>query len=173
MLCQNCDRCYSVTAPIGSEYSMRNWCKKHKMPDYSERLTYSEKIIHYYGDSKEFDFSRHGDTVDIYFIDGDHSYNGVYCDTKNIFQNKKEDAIVVWHDFKIARNQYNAEVVNAVGDVLGKEFENVYVTNNNMCGIYIPKKRIEEFRFVLRERKYEENAPLYTYDIILNNLCKK
>ncbi len=59
------------------------------------------------------------------------------------------------------------DVVKAVSDVLGKEFENVYVTDNNMCGIYIPKCR--KFEFTLHRRCYEENAILYTYDVNLES----
>ena len=132
VLAENCDKLYSVTAPVGSPMSGREWFKLHEMPDYSERLTYNKKIVHYFCDSKQFDFSKHADTVDLYFIDGDHSYNGVYWDTKNVFQNKKEDAVVVWHDFRKSASQYNVDVVKAVSDVLNEEFENVYVTNNNI-----------------------------------------
>lgn len=145
---------------------MKYWCREAELPDYSERLTYNERIVHYFTDSKQFDFSKHADTVDLYFIDGDHSYSGVYYDTKNIFDHKKEDAIVVWHDFK-KDNKYNVNVVTAVNDILGNEFENVYVTDNNMCGIYIPKSR--KFEFDLHRRRYEENAILYTYDVNLVN----
>ena len=170
ILTETCEKLYSVTAATGTAISGHEWFKQHKIPDYTERLTYNKKITHYFCDSKLFDFSKHADTVDLYFIDGDHSYNGVYCDTKNIFNNKREDAIVVWHDFKKAGNEYKAEVVKAVADVLNDEFENVYVTNNNACGIYIPKSRKNEFDFVIRERKYEENASLYTYDVVLRNI---
>ena len=166
VLTECCERLYSVTAPLGSSYSMKAWCMEAGLPDYSERLTYNKKIVHYFTNSRQFDFAKHADTVDLYFIDGDHSYSGVYCDTKNIFDHKKEDAIVVWHDFKNG-NQYNADVVKAVSDVLGNEFANVYVTDNNMCGIYIPKCR--KFEFSLHRRRYEENAILYTYDVNLGN----
>lgn len=167
ILTECCRRLYSVTAPLEGSYSAKGWCEAFKLPNHSEKLTYSDKIIHYYGDSKEYDFSEHADTVDLYYIDGDHSYQGVYCDTKNIFTYKKEDAIVVWHDFKMAVNQYNTEVIRAVKDALGSEFENVYAVDNNMCGIYIPKCR--KFDFKLHRRCYEENAPLYTYDVELKN----
>lgn len=43
------------------------------------------------------------------------------------------------------------------------------MTDNNSCGIYIPQKRMDEFGFLVYERKYEENAPLYTYDLILDS----
>lgn len=165
-----CEKLYSVTVDIGGESSQREACKFWKIPDYSERLAYNKKIIHYYGDSKQFDFLKHADTVDLYFIDGDHSYSGVYSDTKNIFRCKKEDAIVIWHDFIGLNNQYSVDVVRAVRNAIGEEFRNVYVTNNNICGIYIPKNRLCEFDLVFRERKYEEYAPLYTYDVTLDNI---
>lgn len=88
-------------------------------------------------------------------------------DTKNIFTYKKRDAIVVWHDFKMGVNQYNPEVICAVKDALGSEFENVYVTDNNICGIYVSKCR--KFEFKLYRSCYKENTPLYTYNIELKN----
>lgn len=161
-----CEKLYSVSLPRDSE---KNYFVQSKNPDYMGRLSEHEKITHYNTDSKLFDFSKHADTVDLYFIDGDHSYQGVYHDTKNVFTHKKEDAIVVWHDFKIGQNVYRAEVINAVYDALGKDFDNVYVTDNNICGIYIPEKRMSEFGFDFHERKYEDNAPLYTYDLTLDS----
>lgn len=141
-----CNKLYSVTLP---EESLENYFVQSKNADYQGRLSHNEKIIHYYTDSKVFDFSKHADSVDLYFIDGDHSYQGVYSDTKNIFSNRKEQSIVVWHDFKLGQNEYRAEVIKAVYDALGKDFDNVYVTNNNVCGIYIPKNRIQEFDFLI------------------------
>lgn len=165
-----CNKLYSVTLP---EESLENYFVQSKNADYQGRLSHNEKIIHYYTDSKVFDFSKHADSVDLYFIDGDHSYQGVYSDTKNIFSNRNEQSIVVWHDFKLGQNEYRAEVIKAVYDALGKDFDNVYVTNNNVCGIYIPKNRIQEFDFLLYERKYQKNAPLYTYNVHLETGVKE
>ena len=58
-------------------------------------------------------------------------------------------------------------VIKAVQDVLGNDFDNVYITGNNACGIYIPPKRMKEFGFLIYERKYQENASLYTYNVHL------
>lgn len=162
-----CEKLYSITAPMESWYSMREWCRAAEIPDYSERLTYSDKITHFFSDSKEFDYNQIDKVIDLYFIDGDHSYSGVYADTKNIFERKKEDAIVVWHDFRKGGFTYNEDVICAVKDVLGSAFQNVYVTDRNMCGVYLPEK-IQK-NFILKEMKYEENAELYTYDVVLKN----
>lgn len=161
-----CEKLYSVSLP---EDSLRKYFIHAKNPNYVGRLSKHENIVHYNINSRLFDFSKHADTVGLYFIDGDHSYQGVYHDTKSIFANKKEDAIVVWHDFKTGQNAYRTEVVRAVYDALGEEFGQVYVTDNNICGIYIPKSRMNEFGFMVYERKYEENAPLYTYNLVFDS----
>ena len=162
-----CDRLYSVTAPMQAVYSMDSWCEYLNLPNHSEKLAYSEKITHFYGDSKLFDFSQIDDEIDLYFIDGDHSYNGVYADTKNIFESKKENAIVVWHDFRGESLQYDNELIRGVKDALGDKFKNVYVTNGNCCGIYLPDVYIKDFK--MKELKYEKDTKLYTYDVILKN----
>lgn len=161
-----CEKLYSVSLP---KDELKNYFIQAKNPNYVGRLSKNGNIVHYDMDSRLFDFSKHADTVGLYFIDGDHSYQGVYHDTKNIFEKKRDDAIVVWHDFKKGQNAYHAEVIKAVYDVLGEKFEQVYVTDNNLCGIYIPQNRMDEFGFVVYERKYEENAPLYTYNLALDS----
>lgn len=155
-----CEELISVTAEPRSEYSMMSYLKGCNLPDYSERLTYNEKITHVYGDSKKVNYEKYKD-VDLFFIDGDHTYDGVYVDTRNIFENRKEDSIVVWHDFKVGRNEYNPVATRAVYDALGDDFQNVYVTDNNICAVYIPKKYRECFK--LTRLKYETNRKLVTY----------
>lgn len=162
-----CEKLYSITAPEDGEFSMDEYCKKRELPNYSERLAYSDKIRHFYCDSKVFDYSKIQDSVDLYFIDGDHTYNGVYADTRNIFEVRNGKSIVVWHDFRKSTFQYNQEVVSAVKDILGDDFRNVFVTNGNLCGVYLPNDYIQDFK--LKELKYERCADLYTYDVILEN----
>lgn len=157
-----CDELYSITASLDSPYSMKEWCKIMGVPCFSNRLVYSSKIKQYLvNDSKSFDFSVVPDDIDLFFIDGDHSYEGVYNDTKNVFSIKKENSIVVWHDFKMA-GSYRTEVVTAVRDAIGDRFKNVYVTDNNICGIYLPEELQGEI--VCKKAGYEENVPLYTYN---------
>lgn len=165
ILTDECERLYSITAPLDSPCAPREWFKKIKRPDYTERLAQHEKIVHFYEDSKLFDYSQIPNDIDLFFIDGDHRYDAVYSDTKNIFSIRKEESIVVWHDFKIGRNQYNAEVVQAVADVLGDDFRNVYVTDNNVCGIYLPDCYKDRFKTIINE--YTESGDLYVYDTML------
>ncbi len=157
-----CDELYSITASEDSPYGARAWCKDIGIPYFANRLVYSNKIKQYLVEnSKSFDFSVLPDDIDLFFIDGDHRYEGVYNDTKNVFSIKKKNAIVVWHDFRIG-NAYRTEVVHAVRDAVGDDFKNVYVTNNNICGIYIPEDLQEGI--LCKKTDYEENIPLYTYD---------
>lgn len=162
-----CEKLYSITAEKESSYSMKYWCMNKNIPDYSERLAKSSKIKHFYCDSKKFDYSQIDDKIDLFFVDGDHSYNGVYTDTMRIFKIKHEKSIIIWHDFRGGDYAYNYDVVKAVKDALGEKFSNVYVTNKNMCGIYLPDEYINEYK--LCELKYEEDADLFTADVILQN----
>ena len=163
MLTDCCEELYSITAIPGSQFSMREWCKKNGIPDYSNRLIYNNKIKQYLvKDSKNFDFSILPDDIDLFFIDGDHSYSGIYNDTRNIFSIKKEQAIVVWHDLKTAYG-YRPETVRAIKDAVGDDFRYVYATNNNLCGIYLPQEIKNEI--YLKKNEYAEQEPLYTYDL--------
>lgn len=162
-----CDICYSLTASEQSPYSMKNWCRYHNMPDYSNRLIYKDNICQYECyNSQEFDYSQITDDIDCYFIDADHSYNGIFKDTKNVFQHRKNDSIVIWHDLKNPNYVAALAIKNAIGD----EFKNVYAVDNNMCAVYIPEKfkgQIPIKPFVYTE----SDQPLYVYNTKLTIRC--
>lgn len=164
-----CKVCHSITLPKNHENSMKKACKRYNLPDYSERLTDKANIIHHYCDSKDFDFTTIKENIDIYFIDGDHSYEGCKKDTENIFNFRNEDSFVIWHDIKIFRNvSANANVLLAIKDVLKDEFKNVFVTDNNICGIYIPTKY--QKYFPLKKYGYtEEPQDLYYYETTIKS----
>lgn len=159
--------CYSITAPLyDDEINQTGFCRLLRIPDYSERLAQSPNITHFYGNSQEFDYSQITEKIDMYFIDADHSYNGVYCDTLKVFEHRTEDSFVVWHDFQ-QQGSYD-QIVLGVKDALGKEFSNVYVTNSNICAIYIPEKYQKEFPYtVKRYQSVDEHAELCVYDATL------
>jgi len=58
------------------------------------------KRIHcLYGDSATFDFSSFAGKVDLFFIDGAHSYEYVRNDTLRAFSCCKPGSVVAWHDY--------------------------------------------------------------------------
>lgn len=160
-----CEQCYSITAPQGSPYAVIDSCKFYNLPDYTDRLANDPNVMQFYCDSKAFNWAEAPEDIDLYFIDGDHSYKGVYCDTKNVFATKKESAIVVWHDFKNSNpTLLTSEVATAVKDAIGEEFDKVFCVDNNMCGVYLPK--IYQHDFQLRSLQYTEKPQaLYVYDV--------
>lgn len=150
-----CEKRISITVPPEHPASMSNWCKVKHITDFSNRLV-GGGVKQYLVDSREFDFNTIKDEIDLYFIDGDHSYNGVCNDTKKVFEHKNESSFVVWHDFN------DEKVVQAVVDVIGLErLGQVYYCDNNMCGIFVPLKYREDFEKLC---SYDKNI-LYTYDI--------
>lgn len=160
-----CEKCYSITAHPDAPYSAKNGCIRYNIPDYSERLAYADNIIHFYENSQMFDYNKIEDEIDLYFIDGDHSYEGVKIDTEKVFASRKKDSIVVWHDVKDIHG-YNAPVLKAIYDTLGEEFRKFYVTNNNLCGIFLPDKFKSKFQ--MKELCYtKEPQELYVYNTSL------
>lgn len=57
------------------------------------------KIRPLLGDSATFDFSPFRGSVDLFFIDGAHSYEFVKSDTENALPCCHPGSVVVWHDF--------------------------------------------------------------------------
>lgn len=164
-----CEKCYSLTAEPGSEISMAEWCRNADIPDYSDRLAYKDNIIHCYGNSQTFDYSKIKNPIDLYFIDGDHRFGGVYADTVNVFRHRSENSIVIWHDFKkaVPGQGYN-DIVPAVYEAIGAdEFRNVFCVDTNMCGIYLPEQYRNDFKLHSMRYRKGERERLYTFRISL------
>jgi hypothetical protein len=59
----------------------------------------ARKITCLLGDSAAFDFSPWHDGVDLFFIDGAHSYEYVRSDTTNALSCARQGSVIAWHDF--------------------------------------------------------------------------
>lgn len=59
----------------------------------------SAKIQRLYGDSANFDFSPFAGKVDLFFIDGAHSYEYVKSDTQNALKCCHPGSAIAWHDY--------------------------------------------------------------------------
>jgi len=52
-----------------------------------------------FGDSAAFDYSPYHDGVDLFFIDGAHSYEYVKADTENALRCVRKGGVIAWHDY--------------------------------------------------------------------------
>jgi predicted O-methyltransferase YrrM len=71
------------------------------------------RITQLFGNSREFDFSGLP-RMDLVFVDGDHSYDGVVSDSENAFNVLAEDGIILWHDFDTCHLATTKAVLDAV-----------------------------------------------------------
>lgn len=95
-------------------------------------------------DSKHFDFSSLGRPFDLIFIDGDHHYESVKSDTKNVMKHLVHDeSIVVWHDYAFSPGETRWEVYKAILDGLDSDLHSRLITFNNcLCAVLMPEKMI-------------------------------
>lgn len=139
------EKCYSISLPDDDMLMIdifKAYCNKNNFSRFFSKN--EEKIISYYENSLEFDYSVIEDKIDLVFIDGDHSYESIYKDSMNIFELVGfEDTIIVWHDFKSNTNQLIDTTYNAILNALPKDFhENLFAVDTSICGVYLPRKYI-------------------------------
>jgi hypothetical protein len=58
-----------------------------------------KKITRLYGDSASFDYTSYHGRVDVFFIDGAHSYEYVRSDTLKALECCHAGSVILWHDF--------------------------------------------------------------------------
>jgi predicted O-methyltransferase YrrM len=59
-----------------------------------------KKIQRVYGDSAKFDFLPYQRSIDLFFIDGAHTYQYVRSDTINALRCCRPGSVIVWHDYR-------------------------------------------------------------------------
>ena len=73
---------------------------------YFSATPHASRIQLLFGDSAAFDFSPYHGKIDLFFIDGAHSYDYVRCDTENALQCVRPGGVIAWHDFgRVGLNQ--------------------------------------------------------------------
>lgn len=159
------EKCYSITVPCEHPASMKKFCEKYGMVDFSNKLVNQPNIIQYLVDSKEFNFNTIEENIDVYFIDGDHSLAGIENDTRKVFAHKEENSFVIWHDVKKEGHQINEVTIDAIYRIIGIEgLKNFYICDMNRCGIYVPNGFCELFDSLCN---YSREI-LYTYKLSLD-----
>jgi len=64
-----------------------------------QNTEYEKKIQCLFGDSGIFDFGPYENQIDLFFIDGSHSYEYVKSDTFSALKCVKSGGIIAWHDY--------------------------------------------------------------------------
>lgn len=100
-------RVYTLDLPAGGRASLRvtEMDKAHQRSHAALSKyrwldsDYEGKVHCLYGDSANFDYSPFAAKIDLFFIDGAHSYEYVKSDTLNAFKCVREGGLIVWHDY--------------------------------------------------------------------------
>jgi hypothetical protein len=96
-----------------------------------------ENVAQLRGDSRTFDFSTLGQKFDLIFIDGDHHYDYVLQDTKNVMKYLvHENSTVVWHDYGNTPEDVRFEVLAAILDGTSSEFHSkIFHVSHTKCAV--------------------------------------
>ena len=98
-------------------------------------------VTHLRGNSKTFDFAALDRKFDLLFIDGDHHYDTIVSDTRNIFRHLVHDhSIVIWHDYGFHPDKIRYEVMAAILDGAGPDrADHIYHVAHTKCAFYSGK----------------------------------
>lgn len=96
-----------------------------------DKLLKYDNVELIYESSTEFSRKLYQESLDFVFIDGDHSFNGVYLDFVNYFPLVKRGGIFSGHDINLN------EIRTALQKFLGERFNDIVTVGNN--GWYLIK----------------------------------
>ena len=162
-----CDECVSIS--LEDQELDQLFFSKHKSNFGSYFMNNICNVKQIKGDSKKINFKEISFEPDFVFIDGDHSYEGVFNDTQKIFDLiDYNETIVVWHDFRKAiTKEIRTETVKAVFDALDEKYKkNIFICDNNLCGIYVPEKYLKYFSFNINSNE------MYSYEFEMHKVIK-
>jgi len=95
-----------------------------------------------YEDSRNFDFSKlTGPQRNLVLIDGDHAYEAVRHDTRNVVRTCSPESVIVWHDYTLGdQATVHWPVFAGVLDGLPRtHWDRLYHVNHTVCAVLLPK----------------------------------
>lgn len=107
-------------------YGIGFWDKPDKVEELWRKFGISEIIEHYKMTSEEFSKSKHcPNDIDLIYIDGDHSYEGIINDFDCYFDKVKRNGILVAHDVdpQLPRLLNNAGGFEVFSNLSSEKFE--------------------------------------------------
>ena len=105
-----------------------------------------ENVFQLRGDSRSFDYASLEKKFDLIFIDGDHHFDFIRSDTRNVFEHLvHEKSIVVWHDYGFHPDQVRFEVMAAILEGVGAQRAGqVYHVAHTKCAIFAGKELLSK-----------------------------
>jgi predicted O-methyltransferase YrrM len=99
-----------------------------------------QNVKHLQVNTAALDFASLG-KFDLVFIDGDHHYNTIVRDTRNVLSNNiHEKSIIVWHDYAFHPESIRYETLNAIAESIPEELHSrLYFVKNTLCAVYLPE----------------------------------
>lgn len=91
--------------------------------------------------SLTYDFNLIKDRFDVLFIDGDHHYESIVSDTKNVLSLRRNDqSVIVWHDYGFNPEMVRPEVLAGILDGLPSHLHKyLFHISNTKCAALIMK----------------------------------
>lgn len=160
-----CKECFTLSLSDEEMRSMgmhENTISSHR--HFSQDL---ENVTHLRGDSRKYDFASLDRKFDLIFIDGDHHYDSIVSDTKNVFHHlAHENSVVVWHDYGFFPDKVRYEVMAAILDGAGEErSKQIYHVAHTKSAIFYPEAlESKAARFPTDPLEY------YTFDFLRKSL---
>ena len=140
------DVCYSLNLPekeLYQQISSEDYVVAHRF--FSKDL---KNVKHLLGDSRNYNYQDLNMKFDLIFIDGDHHYETMVKDTRNVLKHLCHDeTIVVWHDYTYTPESIRYETMAAILDACPVHLHRYlfYVRNTNCAVLY--RKETESFPF--------------------------
>ena len=97
-----------------------SWLDANSKPPFEAGILFRDtpfqsKIRQLFGRSDAFDFSKYKGSIDLVYIDADHSYDAVFSDSKIAFELVSPGGMIVWDDYRwLPEHSANVSVTNAL-----------------------------------------------------------
>ena len=103
---------------------------------------FQSKIQQFLGRSDAFDFSSFKGTIDLVYIDADHSCEAVLRDSEIAFELVSPDGIIVWDDYRwLPEHSSVAGVTNALHQLSASH--DIRQLTNTRLAVFLPSSRLE------------------------------
>jgi len=138
---QEAERCMSISLSdsMMSERGFGGPCVR-TAKYYSKDL---KNVEHIEANSLDYDFTPFRKSMDLVFIDGDHSYRAIVSDTRNAYSLlRNRDSVIVWHDYRKGDPEGDIcwETLAGILDGLpSSEHQHIFHVSNTLCAIFLRK----------------------------------